>query len=295
MRVQKYCIYAFLCFWLSGGLLADTNIEMVGRIPIDADKNVGLLELPKVEFSPSSDADTISVPFVIPTRSDVSLTVMSADGDRVRQLLDKVDYEAGDHKIEWDGRDDEANLVPNEAYTLVFTATNENSTHIDDPASYSGGEIIPNIKWNRTTETSLSYQLPAPARVLVRMGVTDGPMVRELRHWRPSVTGKVVDRWNGYDSDNVDYFANRDDLWVVVKAYQLPLYSLITTGNSEYNYREYRAKRGWPRKEPNLDKIELQRDRVRLSQDYFFRENICLGFLCNLIKHKQIIVLDCQK
>ncbi len=269
MNIRAYS-FSFLSFFLFGlSLSVNADIENIQRFPLGAVKSVGLLTSERVEFSPSINEGEIAISFALNTASKVTLDVLSADGDLVRRLLDEKNYEAGEQLIIWDGKDDLGNIVPDEAYRLLFNSVAGDKTYVDNPASYSGGEIIPNIEYTRTTETSLSYELPAPARVLVRMGIKDGPKVRELRHWTPSVEGKVVDRWNGFDSDNVEYYADREDLWVVIKAYELPQYSVITTGNNQYDYRTYRKKRGWDPLEPELGSIELQRKGVRLSQDYF--------------------------
>jgi len=194
---------------------------------------------------------------------------MSADGDRVRRLLDNKPYGVGVHQVLWDGKDDTGETVPDEAYTPFFEVTNDDVVYRDAPMQYSGGEVIPNIEWQRSSDTDLSYSLPDAARVLVRLGVTDGPMMRELKHWQPTSPGRVVERWNGFDADEVEYFADRTDVWVVVMAYQLPQYSIITTGNNSIDYRDYRTRRGWSRVEAALAEIKLQRDGVRLERNYF--------------------------
>lgn len=265
MRILVAALFLNVC---SSLFASDNNVVNIERFPLGAVKSVGLLDLSQIEFSPAS-GENIKISFAIEQASQVRFDLLTADGDTVRRLVDNVEFQAGVHELEWDGKDDLGASVPDEVYTPVFSAIADGIETIDNPAKYSGGEIIPNIEWHRTTETSLSYELPDAARVLVRMGIDDGPLVRELRHWTPSVKGKIVDRWNGYDSDNVEYFADRDDLWVVVKAYQLPQYSIITTGNAAYDYRAYRQLRGWPNAEPDLSKIELQRNGVRLSQDYY--------------------------
>jgi len=269
MKLLRWLVLTTICAVFSGFVVAQNGIVNLERLPVGAVKSNGLLELDDVEFSPTNGGESIALSFALESNAVVTLDIMSADGDLVRRLIDEKEFSTGTHNVSWDGTDDLGEIVPDEAYTPVFNATSEISTYVDDPASYSGGEIIPNLDWTRTTETSISYELPAAARVLVRMGVKDGPMVRALRHWKPAVKGKIVDRWNGFDSDNVQYFADRDDLWFVVKAYELPTYTVITSGNTEYDYRSYRTLRGWKQIEPNLEAIQLQRNGVRLSQDYF--------------------------
>lgn len=245
----------------------------IKRIPKDAIKVLGLSKSPVTEFSPAVAGGSIAIPFALDQDAVVSLDLLSADGDLVRRLADAKAYGAGQHAIHWDGRDDGGELVPDEAYVPLFKAVIGETTHLDDPRSYSGGEVIPNIQWQRSSGNSLSFALPDDARVLLRIGVKDGPMMRELRHWTPTVAGNAAVRWDGFDTDKVEKIADRDDLWVVVMAYQLPQYSVITSGNQSLDYRQYRAKRDWPRIDPKLQEVQLQREGVRLSRDYFLPRN----------------------
>lgn len=247
---------------------ADDELVYIKRVPEQAVKAIGLLDLAVEEFSPSS-GQKIKLGFSLEEESTVTLDLMSADGDLMRRLIDEKKFSTGSHEVLWDGRDDQGSVVPNEAWVPIFRARTPDKTYIDEPSTYSGGEVIPNIQWRRGTENSISYELPATSRVLVRMGVKDGPMMRELRHWQPAVAGRIVDRWNGYDINNVEYFADRQDIWVVVQAYQLPEYSVVTTGNTKVDYRGYRKQRNWPDQAPDLSSIQLQRNRIRLSQNYF--------------------------
>jgi len=93
-------------------------------------------------------------------------------------------------------------------------------------------------------------------------------MMRVLKRWEPVGAGKVVVRWDGFDANGVDEFSVRDDTWFVVMAYQLPEFAVISTGNPEITYRDYRKLKNWP--EPNIDlsQLPLQRDGIRLSRDY---------------------------
>jgi len=252
---------------LAGSVLA-ARVVTLDAVPENANKPLGLLWQDTEEFAPAR-GETHAFRIALDEPALVDLDVVGPDGDAVRALRDGVSFEAGEHEIVWDGRDDEGALVPDEAYTPRLSIHADEVTTIDDPRGYSGGEIIPNIRWTRRAETEISYSLAVPARVLIRVGVEEGPMLRELMHWEPVAAGRAVVGWDGRDADGVDYFAGRDDLWTVVMAYRLPEFAVITSGNDTLDYRAYRARRGWTSELADLSATPLERRGMRLSPDYF--------------------------
>lgn len=244
------------------------DITFLGPHPENANKSLGMLPSLATEFNPTRK-EKYAINFAVQELAKIDLKVYSSDGDVIRSLVEDQAFETGDHTIMWDGLDDDELTVPDEVYIPVIQYTSENSVLVDDSRRYSGGEIIPNIEWNLSGNTEISFDLQYPSRVLVRTGITDGPMMRALAHWDPVSPGKSVIRWDGYDKDGVELFAGRDDIWFVVMAYRIPEYSVITTGNSTTTYQEYRKSKGWKTPRPKLSEIQLQRNGVRLEQDYF--------------------------
>jgi len=53
--------------------------------------------------------------------SQVTLTIYSSDGDLVRQLVKHKTYNAGKHVVNWDGKDDDGLVVPDEVWIPVLT------------------------------------------------------------------------------------------------------------------------------------------------------------------------------
>jgi len=244
------------------------DVEYLTRVPLNAEKTVGLLWPDVSEFSPALKK-TVSIDFAIRSNSLVTLSIHGPDGETVRLLIDKKDYKSGNHTVLWDGKDDDGLVVPDEVWVPVLSVVEaEGQTIVDDARRYSGGEIIPDIRWTSRADTELSFDVPFPARVLIRTGIDEGPMMRVLKRWEPVAAGKVVVRWDGFDANGVDEFAVRDDKWFVVMAYQLPEFALISTGNRAMSYRDYREEKGWQEPEVDLSQIKLQRDGIRLSRDY---------------------------
>lgn len=282
MRTLGYLLGSVICL-ISMCAVGTANADQVTYLepqPINATKSVGLLPSEKFEFNPSR-GEIFDIGFAVGHPASVNLALYSADGDLIRELITNTSFDTGNHTTSWDGLDVEGMLVPDEVYIPVIELKFDSTTLIDDSRRYSGGEIIPNIDWTLGNETELSFELEYPARGLIRTGVQDGPMMRELMHWQPVVPGKTVIRWDGYDKDDVEAFANRDDIWFVVMAYRTPEYSIITSGNDNIDYRTYREGKRWPVPKPDMTAIELQRNGIRLEQDYFlpraFSPEVVLG------------------
>jgi flagellar hook assembly protein FlgD len=64
---------------------------------------------------PFPGRETVTVPFVVPHLSAVTLGIYDAAGRKVRSLLDDV-LDPGDHAVTWDGRDDLSHRVASGTY-----------------------------------------------------------------------------------------------------------------------------------------------------------------------------------
>jgi len=233
-------------------------------------ERTGLLGVDKPEFQPSRGKQ-FSIPFELSQPGSVKIEIYTPDGDLVRTLDAAEALPPARHELVWDGKDSDGLVVADEAYVPVLKVKNtEGKTIVDDPRLYSGGEIMEDIRYRFRGKSEISYFLTAPARVLIRAGVRSGPMMYAMAHWEPRSPGKVVQRWDGYDEDKVAYFAEHPRTWVLVMAYQLPKYAIITSGNKKLSYRDYRKQRGWGLKSVDSNKIQLHRDGKPLEREHFF-------------------------
>lgn len=267
---RRHCLVSLVVLILSLPLAKATAAADEVRLslrPTNENPDWGLVYQKDIEFRPADD-EAYSFQFTMQTSGFVDLELLSADNDVIAVLLINKRFNAGTHAVSWDGLDDNGIVVPNEVYTPRLAIRTPDLRYIDDPQQYSGGEILRNLEWTND-EKSISYTLPQPSRVLIRTGITEGPVMRVLKHWQPSASGRSTVRWDGYDKDQVEYFADHPQRWSVVMAYEIPQYAVITSGNNQTTYRDYRKQRGWQIPDVDLSGIELQRNGVRLSKDYF--------------------------
>lgn len=223
----------------------------------------------KTEFIPSQ-GEQFKFPIRLKVPAAIELDILTSDGDLVRRINSPQDWGPGDKELSWDGKDTDGLIVPDEAYIpLLIAQTQDNRQETLDPRLYSGGETVDNLKVDTAASGDISYTLPAASRVLIRVGIKDGPMIRSLANWAPRGAGKNVQRWNGFDQDQLMDLRRHPRLSVLVMAFRLPEYSILTVGNTETNYRSYRQKKGWSEQIITSLPVKLERNGQRLSRSYF--------------------------
>jgi hypothetical protein len=234
-----------------------------------AQTTIEIGEYARVDFSPVH-GESFHIPLRVARAMDVELKILTSDGDLVRTLKASTLLSPGSHEITWDGRDDQGKVVPDEAYIPVLVARTKSGETVEvDPRTTSGGEVIENIKVDTFANGDIGYSLPAPARVLVRVGIKEGPMMLSLANWEPRAAGRNVQRWNGYDADQLVDLRASQKLGVLVTAFKLPAHAIITTGNTTQDYRAYRLARGWSENTNTPSEPVLERNGQRLSRTHF--------------------------
>jgi hypothetical protein len=172
----------------------------------------------------------------------VRLNIFDVDGKLVRTLSERAHRRRGAHTASWDGRDDGGHIVPDEAYFFTIEATDtDGHKAMYDPTTFSGGEFgdIRIGAVDRTTGT-ITYQLSQPSRVLLRAGINGSAMLKTIVDWAPRPAGTVTEYWNGKDEDNlIDVLGRKHTM--ILSYTTLPENSVITYGNTKYDYRTYRT------------------------------------------------------
>lgn len=221
-----------------------------------------------VEFSPAH-GQTFTIPVILDQPAGVEINLLTSDGDLVRVLKSDSILPAGTHPLVWDGKDEAGRVVPDEAYIPLIKVKTPDGESVLDPRPHSGGEVIEDLKVEITPERDIAYTLPASARVLVRVGIKGGPMLRSLATWQPHSPGKNIQRWDGRDASAVMDLRMEKDLTILVTAFRLPENVIITSGNNALSYRDYRTQNNWANPQLSPDQMALNRGDTRLSRHYY--------------------------
>lgn len=148
-----------------------------------------------------------------------------------------------DKKIfDWDGRDMQGNVVPDEAYFFTIVAEDKSGTkEIYDPTTFSGGmeHDITAVHIDPQHHT-INYTLPEMGRVMIRMGIQGGALLNQPVDWKPRVKGAITEYWNGKDKDNLVDLFNHPKFKMIVSYFSLPENSVITFGNKSTTFLKYK-------------------------------------------------------
>lgn len=222
------------------GLFLFMGTVLISGSPFLLAQEIGVISLTDVSFNPSL-GEKLGVTYVLPGAEKAWVRVYDPDGGLVRTLVDGEARKGGSHGVSWDGRDVDGLVVPNEAYTMTVETA---SGRVDDPVTHSGGEVgdITDGGFDRRGGT-LTYRLPTPSRVLVRLGIRNGPMLKTLVDWEPRVAGTITEYWDGKDEDGLIDLWGNPDFTVLITYVTLPEATVITYGNREEGYRDYKLGR----------------------------------------------------
>lgn len=223
-----------------------------------APKAVDAVSLSRAALNPSQ-GESVAISYKLASADRVWVRIYDPDGGLVRTLVDGEKRNAGQHKDTWDGKDLQGKPVPDEAY---FFTVETGAGAVYDPTTFSGGVVgdLTDARFDRQAGT-VSYRLPAPSRVLIRLGVQNGPMLKTLVDWKPRAAGAITEYWNGRDEDDLVDLWGRPGFNALVTYVTLPDASVITYGNKAVAYRDYklgvaRGRPVKPRREPTREARE---------------------------------------
>ena len=151
-------------------------------------------------FKPFSTNRHVTIKYSLSAAAAVRLTIYGPEQEQIKVLRDWAEKPAGQHTVNWDGKDDAGTVVPDEAYFFTIEAKNQDGATVYDPIIHSGGKRITpdNVKLDPVSH-EISYTLSESCRVLVRVGIYNGPLCDTVINWLPRQAGVIQEKWNGED------------------------------------------------------------------------------------------------
>lgn len=202
-------------------------------------------------FNPSL-GQRVQITFTLPDSAKLSVLVLDRDGFPVRRLAyDKVTAK-GKVSLDWDGRDDTDEVVPDEAYSLKVDVAHDPEATPYFPADVVARELPPGPAIYDRLSGTVSYKLPAPARVHIQAGSAQidkktgnarGPVLKTIANREPRTGGPVIETWNGWDDSGTIRVCDLPYFAIGVAATALPENSIITVGNREATFFDWVQKR----------------------------------------------------
>jgi len=195
----------------------------------------------------SGEATTLHV--TLSRAAYLEAEVVDRDGFVIRSLAPKSGA-AGDNVFVWDGRDDRAEVVADEAYSFRLQADYGADEYF--PAARDGAMVAVNpLSYSHATAT-LSYRLTVPSRVHVQAGTVrtdngsrsdEGPVLKTIVDRQPRAAGVIAEHWSGFDESGSLYIPDLQGFVVAIAATPLPENSVITFGNAKRSFLDYAAHR----------------------------------------------------
>lgn len=227
-------------------------LVVVGLAAPAGGAEVSEVRLGKASFNPGL-GQQVTLSYRLSGADAVSVRVYDPDGGLVQTLIDGARQKGGVHEVTWNGKDWQGRAVPDEAYTFTVET---GGGDVYDPSVVSGGEVgdLTDARFDRQAGT-MTYRLPAASRVLIRLGVRNGPMYKTLVDWKPRLAGSVSETWDGRDEDDLVMLSGKPGFSALVTYVTLPDATVIAYGNQEESYRQYKLGRGKgrpqkPKREP---------------------------------------------
>ncbi len=221
----------------------------------------------KESFSPVRN-QVVNINYELDTNADISLNVYDPEYYLVRTLVKESKRNRGKHQETWDGLDDRGQAVPDEAYFFTIEAEDKKGNiAIYDPTTFSGGDEfdITSAKIEPRANTII-YKLQNPSRILIRIGISGGPLLNNLVNWRPRISGEITEYWNGKDEDNLFDLFKDPNCKTVITGFKLCENSIITIGNSNYDFYNYLEDNGNRSKKVSRP-AKIRKD-VNISRNY---------------------------
>jgi hypothetical protein len=231
-------------------------------------------EITEVSATPASfnptKGETVVLSYRLPREGQVTLKVFDPDQGLIKTLTSEENQKEGIHQRSWDGKDNQGNIVPDQAYFFTIEARDgAGNLMVYDPTTVSGGEEIDitDVDVNREANT-VSFKLPKPSWVLGRVGVHGGPLLKTLMDWEPRLMGSNIAHWNGKDESNIVNVETLKGYSMMITTMAFPENSIIAVGNSTLFYADYKralAKGG----EQKVQRPEgTRKELVRISRHY---------------------------
>jgi len=190
-------------------------------------------------FNPSNK-ENAEISYELAGDANVSVGIYDSKNRLIRILSGNKILEAGNHRVIWDGKDQNGLIVTDDVYIYIIYAEDEQGkVSIFDRQETGRLELkLRNPVFNRKTG-KIEYVLPKAGRVRMRLGIKDGPLLRTLLDWEPVEAGRQKYLWNGKDDTGKIDLIGTPRLSIVIIAFSLPDNSVITSGNT-LTHSEYK-------------------------------------------------------
>lgn len=241
MRGKWFCSLTagLAVFLFATGFAVGSEVHLI--TPQNPGRLVSHISLSAETFNPSQEEE-VGLYYQLNDKASVTVRVYDPDFELVTTLADAEDQEKGQQGLVWSGKDLDGEIVPDEAYFFTLSAEDaRGNREIYDPVVFSGGveQDLTKASINPQGGT-LEYRLQEMSRVRIRLGISGGPLLFTLVDWEPRPAGRVTEYWDGRDQDDLIELRESPRFKMIITAMSLPESSVITFGNKQQSYLDYK-------------------------------------------------------
>ena len=213
-------------FWGADTLVGASNV-FAGQVGLSIEN----VRVDRVVLPPGEQA-TIS--FFLTSDATVRMLVYNPDFAAIKTLVDNRSMVAGTVSVAWDGKDDAGNPAPDEAYLVGIVAeASDGGKAVYDPTAYSGGEVL-DLKMDRVElfdgAYTIQYSLSEAARVCIRVGIHQGPLLKTIVDWAPHPPGDYRLTWDGMDDTGQIRVMDVPGAVLDITGFSLPAGTILVQG-----------------------------------------------------------------
>jgi hypothetical protein len=213
-------------------------------------------EIKDVKVSPASFnpsiGQKIKISLNLPCKGLLKLEILDRDTYLVRTLLQN-EIREGKQEFSWDGKSENGEIVPDEAYSLRAIQRCGSTESLYFPASNTSKEVKVAVANYDPLNALLRYTLSAASRVHIQAGLAtldpktkepQGPVMKVPVNREPRLGGQIAEQWNGMaESESSIYIPDLPNFAYSIFATELPENSFITVGNRTTSFTNYATKR----------------------------------------------------
>lgn len=189
----------------------------------------------------------VEISFRLSQPGRLTSRVLDRDGFVTRTLADDRMTPAGMVRLDWDGRSDRGEVVPDEAYSVQIDLRDGAGRHTYFPADEAPREVPVEKIFHDAAQKLLRYELAEPSRVHVQAGSSDigpqgqtnGPVLKTIANRVPRTSGLILESWDGMDESGSFSVPGLKNFVLAVAATSLPENSIITLGNRSKSFLEH--------------------------------------------------------
>jgi hypothetical protein len=203
------------------------RLPAVSLPPQPSDLTITKVSVNKKTFNPKKDK-TVIIEFELSVPTNKVIINLYDETKTLIQTLTRENQPSGKIKIPWNGKTASGSFFDRDLIIYTITAQTQNKIEIYDPSHETAGiELTPRGLYYDKDVGEINYILPRAARVRLRAGLKEGPLLFTMLDWQAQEAGSHKINWDGWDSQhNINlYKCEHPD--INLTSYSLPDNSII--------------------------------------------------------------------